>query len=104
MHKLPNGKYMASRKNANDDWCERQSAKRSRLLCLLVRLLIPPKRGVNLKAPCQKSSRSLRKDSTSRPGLGFTLSMRIIAICLLSSVVKVACEVYLIYAWCYLMI
>ena len=62
-------------------------------LFLLLRLLIPPKRGVDFKAPCQKSSRSLKKDSTSRPGLDFTLSIRIIAICLLSSVVKVACEV-----------
>ena len=62
-------------------------------LCLLERLLIPPKRGVNFKAPCQKFSRSLRKDSTSRLGLGFTLSIRIIAMCSLSSEVKVACEV-----------
>ena len=62
-------------------------------LCLLVRLLIPPKRGVDFKALCPKFSRSLRKDSTLRPGRGFTLSIRIIAICLLSSVVKVACEV-----------
>ena len=62
-------------------------------LFLLLRLLIPPKRGVDFKAPCQKSSRSLRKDSTSRPGLDFTLSIRIIAICSLSSVVKVACIV-----------
>ena len=62
-------------------------------LFLLLRLLISPKRGVDFKAPCQKSLRSLRKDSTSRPGLGFTLSIRIIAICSLSSVVKVACVV-----------
>ena len=85
---------MASRKNAKDDWCERQSAKRSRLFLMFISAFVdPPKRGVDFKAPCQKSSRSLRKDSTSRPGLGFTLSIRIIAICLLSSVVKVACEV-----------
>ena len=49
MHKLPNGKYMANRKNAKDDWCERQSAKRSRLFLMLISTFDdPPKKKCRL--------------------------------------------------------
>ena len=48
MHKLTNRKYMASRKNAKDDWCERQSTKRSRLFLMFISAFVdPPKRGVD---------------------------------------------------------
>ena len=86
MLKLPYGISWLAERNAKDDWFEQQSARRSRLFLMFIRTLVdPPKRGVDFKAPCQKFSRSLRKDSTSRLGLGFTLSIRIIAMCSLSS-------------------
>ena len=69
MHKLPDGKYMASRKNAKDDLTGvNDSLLRGQdfFLCLLVRLLIPPKRSVDFKAPCQKSSRSLMIDGDKK--------------------------------------
>ena len=47
MHKLPNEKYMASRKNAKDDWCKRQSAKRSRLFLMFISAFVDPQKGVS---------------------------------------------------------